>query len=226
MTTTRRGIMLMEVAVAGALVGTLLVVCLQLVSAAAAQRRAADQRQCALLELGNVMEQIAARPWAELTTAALSQEKLSPSAGGAIARRGTEDRSLHVGRRTQRQTHYRRSPLARPRRPTPCAGDADDLAIQNHRLMTENGQPIMLRRGFSLMEMVVVMTVGAVVVGVGVGMLHVLLQPSRRAAIGFPRLAFWPGWPSSSAPTPPRQCVRLPVRGKGSGGLSCRKIAW
>ncbi len=34
----------------------------------------------------------------------------------------------------------------------------------------------MLRRGFSLIEMLVVMTVGAVVVGVGVGMLQVLLQ--------------------------------------------------
>ena len=72
--------MMVEMVVAGAVVGALLVVCLQLLSAAVAQRRAADQRQCALVELGNVMEQIAARPWAELTTAALSQEKLSPSA--------------------------------------------------------------------------------------------------------------------------------------------------
>jgi len=71
--------MMAELAVAGALVGTLLVVCLQLLSAALAQRRAADQRQAALVELGNVMEQVAARPWADLTTAALSQEKLSPS---------------------------------------------------------------------------------------------------------------------------------------------------
>ncbi len=72
--------MLIELAVAGALLGTLLVVCLQLVSAALAQRRAADQRQCALVELGNVMEQVTARPWAELTTARLSQERLPPSA--------------------------------------------------------------------------------------------------------------------------------------------------
>ncbi len=76
----RRGMMLVELAVAGALVGTLLVVCLQLFSAAVAQRRAADLRQCALLELGNVMEHITARPWTKLTTALLSQEQLSPSA--------------------------------------------------------------------------------------------------------------------------------------------------
>lgn len=76
--------MLMELAVAVAIVGALLVLCLQLLSAAAAQRRVVDQRQCALLELGNVMEHIAARPWAELTTAALAQEKLSPPAGSQL----------------------------------------------------------------------------------------------------------------------------------------------
>ena len=72
--------MLLELAVAGALVGTLLVVGLQLLSTAVAQRRAVDQRQCALLELGNVMEQIAACPWPKLTTPMLSREKLSASA--------------------------------------------------------------------------------------------------------------------------------------------------
>ena len=47
MTMTRRGMTLLELAVAGTLLGTLLVVCLQLLQATAAQRRAADQRQLA-----------------------------------------------------------------------------------------------------------------------------------------------------------------------------------
>jgi len=76
----RRGILMVELIVAGTLAGTLMVVCLQLLSTAMAQRRAADQQQCALLELGNVMERVAARRWTELTTAALAQEKLSPAA--------------------------------------------------------------------------------------------------------------------------------------------------
>jgi hypothetical protein len=76
--------MMIELAVAGALVGTLMTVCLQLLAGTFAQRRAADQRQCALLELGNVMEQIAARPWAELTTVSLSKEKLYPSAAAQL----------------------------------------------------------------------------------------------------------------------------------------------
>jgi hypothetical protein len=83
--------MLLEMAVAAALVGALLVVCLQLLSAAVAQRRAADQRQFALVELGNVMEQVAARPWAELTTAALSREQLLvPAADGPLQLPGAE----------------------------------------------------------------------------------------------------------------------------------------
>jgi Tfp pilus assembly protein PilV len=81
---TRRGMMMLEVIVAGVLLGALLVTCLQLVSATVAQRRAADQRQCAIQELANVMERIAARPWAELTTAALAAEKLSPTAGDQL----------------------------------------------------------------------------------------------------------------------------------------------
>jgi hypothetical protein len=81
---TRRGTTLLEVIVAGMLLGTLLVLCLQLVSAANDQRWAADRRQCASVELGNVMERVAARPWAELTAAALAQEKISPSAAGQL----------------------------------------------------------------------------------------------------------------------------------------------
>jgi hypothetical protein len=81
---TRRGAMLLETIVAGALLGTLLVLCLQLLGAAAAQRRAADQRQCAVQELANVVERVAARPWAELNTTALATEKLSPWAADQL----------------------------------------------------------------------------------------------------------------------------------------------
>jgi hypothetical protein len=63
----RRGIGLLEMAVAGAMLGTLLAVCLQLLAAMAAQRSAADQRQLAVLEVENAMERLTARPWADLT---------------------------------------------------------------------------------------------------------------------------------------------------------------
>ena len=78
----RRGMMLLEVMVAGTLLATLLAICVQLLSAAADQRRAADQRQCATEELANLIERIAAKPWGDLTEdlATEEQEKLSPSA--------------------------------------------------------------------------------------------------------------------------------------------------
>jgi hypothetical protein len=74
----RRGIAVMELVVAGALLGTLLVVCLQLLTATAAQRRLADQRQLAVLEVGNAMERLAARPWTELKPEMVAPQ-LSPS---------------------------------------------------------------------------------------------------------------------------------------------------
>ena len=74
----RRGIGVMELVVAGALLGTLLVVCLQLLTATAAQRRVAEQRQLAVLEVGNAMERLASRPWAELKPE-MAAPQLSPS---------------------------------------------------------------------------------------------------------------------------------------------------
>jgi Tfp pilus assembly protein PilE len=78
--TVRRGMTLVELAVAGALLGTLLVVCLQLLAATAEQRRSVDQRQLAVLEVENAMERLAARPWTDLTPQAVAPPQLSPSA--------------------------------------------------------------------------------------------------------------------------------------------------
>ena len=80
----RRGMTLLELAVACTLLGTLLVVCLQLLSATAAQRRAADQRQLALIEVGNVLERVALRPWSDLTAKNLAGEKPSAWLGNRL----------------------------------------------------------------------------------------------------------------------------------------------
>jgi hypothetical protein len=72
--------MLLELIVAGAMLGTLLVVCLQMLSAAAANRRMAAERQCAIGELGNVMERITTRSWTQLTPAAVAGERVSSEA--------------------------------------------------------------------------------------------------------------------------------------------------
>jgi hypothetical protein len=71
---------LVELAVAATMLGALLVVCLQLLAATAAQRRAIDQRQLAIFEVSNVLERIAARAWSDLTPEALAAEKPSAEA--------------------------------------------------------------------------------------------------------------------------------------------------
>ena len=75
----RRGALLLELVVAGALLGTLMVISLQLLAATAEQRRVADQRQLALFEVENAMERLAARPWNELTPQAAAAGQLPPS---------------------------------------------------------------------------------------------------------------------------------------------------
>jgi prepilin-type N-terminal cleavage/methylation domain-containing protein len=64
----RRGFTLLECMVAGVLLGATALLCLQTIAATTAARRAEGRRQTALLEASNLMERLAARPWAELTT--------------------------------------------------------------------------------------------------------------------------------------------------------------
>ena len=83
MKTVRRGMTLLELAVAAAVLGTMLVVCLQMLTATAAQHKVADQRQLAVLEVENTMERLAARPWSELTPQSAAGQ-LSPAAGSRL----------------------------------------------------------------------------------------------------------------------------------------------
>jgi hypothetical protein len=68
--------MLLEMFVSCALLGVLLVICLEMVAAMAAQRRTADQRQMAVIEVGNVMERLAARGFDDLTPRTVAAERL------------------------------------------------------------------------------------------------------------------------------------------------------
>ena len=80
----RRGFTLLELFVAGALLGVLLTICLQLWGATAAQQRAVRQRQTALREAANLLERLATRPWTKLTAAELSGWTLSPAAEASL----------------------------------------------------------------------------------------------------------------------------------------------
>ena len=84
MKTSRRGMSLLELITAAALLAVLLTAGLQMTGAAAAQRRAVRQRQAASLELANVLERLASRPWSELTPQQAGQERLSPAAAAML----------------------------------------------------------------------------------------------------------------------------------------------
>ena len=82
---TRRGMSLLEVAVAGIVLVAMLTVCLQLFRAMASQRRGLEARRMAIQEVGNVMERLCARPWEELTPEAVGQVQLSADASRALS---------------------------------------------------------------------------------------------------------------------------------------------
>ena len=82
---------LLELIAAAAVLAVILTVCLQMAGVVAAQRRAVRQRQAATLELANVLERLAARPWSELSQEQARRERLSPAAAALLP--GAE---LHV----------------------------------------------------------------------------------------------------------------------------------
>ena len=81
---SRRGISLMEVAVAVGMLAVALAVTLQALGWVAADRRAAGRRQRALAEASNALERLASRPWGELTPEALKSAALPPEAADAL----------------------------------------------------------------------------------------------------------------------------------------------
>lgn len=84
MTDRRRGFTLTETLVAGVILATAATVAMQMLVAAAGQRRSLDARQAALIEAGNVMERLAAKSWEELDAAELSKLTLGERAVQAL----------------------------------------------------------------------------------------------------------------------------------------------
>lgn len=75
-----RGVLLLEVLAAAALIAVLATLCLQLFGSSLAQRRALRYRQLAMQEAANALERVATRSWEELTPARLPKESLSAEA--------------------------------------------------------------------------------------------------------------------------------------------------
>ena len=87
----RTGFILQEALLAILIALATLVGVAQLLAMVAQQRRLAQQRTAAVREAGNLMEDFASRPWAEITADKLAAVRLSDA-----CQRGLPDAKLHV----------------------------------------------------------------------------------------------------------------------------------
>lgn len=78
--TVRAGFTLFEMFVAAVVFGTALVTFLPMMQSVGNQQRFTEQRLLALREAEGLLEQLASRPWSELTKESLSLQKLSDEA--------------------------------------------------------------------------------------------------------------------------------------------------
>ena len=124
---------LLELITAGALLGVILTTCLQMTGAAAGQRRAVRQRQAADLELANVLERLAARPWSELTPERAARERLSPAAAALLPEAELHAAVAAVPGMPAGEAHHRLAPLARRQRRAAAGGQLECLAVSAGR---------------------------------------------------------------------------------------------
>jgi len=78
--TKRRGIAVLEIAVAILLMGLLLAVCVKTLAWSVRERRAVDRRAVALIEANNLMDQVTRMTWEELNDDSLKAITLSAEA--------------------------------------------------------------------------------------------------------------------------------------------------
>jgi len=75
-----RGFTIVEMLVATALTAVFITLCVQMLSATGAQRRATEKRAIALQEAANVTESLGSLPWEEITPERIAQFRLSEPA--------------------------------------------------------------------------------------------------------------------------------------------------
>lgn len=80
----RRGFTLIEVMVAGTLLGAVMLTVTPLLGWVARERHAAEQREVAVQEVANILERVTARNWEEITSAAVSGVKLAPESASFL----------------------------------------------------------------------------------------------------------------------------------------------
>ncbi|MBI3862957.1 MAG: hypothetical protein HY290_13785 [Planctomycetia bacterium] len=78
---SRRGALLVELLVCGALLGVVITATIPTLRRIVRQRKVTEQRQAAVLEVDNLMERLTAIDWDELTPERAAEFELSPAIG-------------------------------------------------------------------------------------------------------------------------------------------------
>ena len=80
----RRGSLLPELAMAGVMLTIAMAMTVKVLGYAGLQRRSAEERQRAILEVANIMERITAEPFDEVTAERARRLSISPMAAGSL----------------------------------------------------------------------------------------------------------------------------------------------
>ena len=80
----RRGFGLIEMAISGMMIAAAMAVTIQVVGWVAAERRAVARRERAVVEVANLMERVAGRPFDEITPESLAALRLPDAARAAL----------------------------------------------------------------------------------------------------------------------------------------------
>ncbi len=102
----RRGSLLVELAMGTALFTIAMTLTVKILGTVAVERRAAERRQQALLEVGNLMERITAYPYDELSPDLAKRLSLSPAARAALphSELGIDISPVKAGKGTSRSS--------------------------------------------------------------------------------------------------------------------------
>jgi hypothetical protein len=80
----RRGALLFEMAIAAAMLAVAMAMTVKVLGYAGRERRAADQRQRAIVEVANAMERITAEPFDAVTAERARRLSISPASAGSL----------------------------------------------------------------------------------------------------------------------------------------------
>ena len=188
----RHGFTLLETSVALMMLAALTTLCLQFFAAANDQRRQVFAHLAATQEAANLLERVEALGWNELTTADAAKLQLSAQARQALP----EGRVEMLVDEPSGTPPAKRVAVSRA-----LAAAAGRTRAGSAVGRVEVQEPMMPRRGFTLIEMIVVMTALAAILAAAVVLMHFVLQMDREVRQRTQTVTRSDAWPSSSAAT-------------------------